>query len=165
MTITLRVEAPALTLRPWHADDVEALVEIYRDPAVRRWTGLPFGTAEDAHQWLAVQHRGWATGERLSFAVVEDHRVAGYVVLKRPGAEVGYWTAAHARGRGIAPAALDALTTWAVDTFSLDRIDLLHQVDNTASCRVAEKAGYPLHRILPAHPPDYPLDGHLHTRG
>lgn len=40
----------------------------------------------------------------------------------------------------------------------------MHQVDNPASCRVAEKAGYRLDRVLPAVPP-FPLDGHLHVRG
>lgn len=181
MTITLRVDATpstcALTLRPWQIDDTAALIEAYRDPGLRRWTSLQFGNDEDARRWLDVQRRGWETGERLSFAVHEDRtgalRLAGYTALKRPdarggSAEVAYWTAAPARGRSVAPRAVEALTAWAFDTFApdgLDRIDLLHQVDNTASCRVADKAGYQLDRILPAHPPAYPNDGHLHTRG
>ncbi|MFJ8476659.1 hypothetical protein [Kitasatospora sp. NPDC094011] len=55
---------------------------------------------------------------------------------------------------------------WAFDAFAEDgllRLDLLHEGDNDASCRVAEKSGYPFARILPAFPP-YPLDGHLHSR-
>lgn len=170
MTITLRVDATpstnALTLRPWHTDDADSLIELYRDPTLQRWTSLPVDNADDAQRWLAAQHHGWQTGERLSFAVHEDRTgVAGYVALKRSGGstEVAYWTAAHARGRGIAPRALKALTTWAFTTFTPVRIDLLHQIDNTASCRVAQKAGYQLHQILPAHPPAYPNNGHLHT--
>jgi RimJ/RimL family protein N-acetyltransferase len=98
--------------------------------------------------------------------------LVGHVVLKRPApgspsAEVGYWTAAHARGRGVAPRALQALTDWAFTAFAddgLERLELLHQVDNTASCRVAQKCRYELSALLPAAPPDFPLDGHLHTR-
>ncbi len=119
-------------------------------------------------------------GDRYGLAVLEapagggdgDGRLVGGVVLKgaapgAPAAEVGYWTAAHARGRTVAPRALEALTGWAFATFGpcgLERLDLLHQVDNPASCRVAEKSGYALDRILPGSPPEYPLDGHLHSR-
>ncbi|MDQ0786609.1 GNAT family N-acetyltransferase [Streptomyces sp. B3I8] len=182
MTVTLRVgatpSASALVLRPWDDVDVEPLVEAYRDPALRRWSSHPVESVEGAAAWLESQRRGWETGERLSFAVVEDRsgvdggRLVGHVVLKRGGssgrasAEVGYWTAAHARGRGVAPRALEALTGWAFDVFAgegLKRLDLLHQVDNLASCRVAEKAGYGFHRVLPAQPP-FPSDGHLHRR-
>ncbi|MCX4967183.1 GNAT family N-acetyltransferase [Streptomyces sp. NBC_00654] len=181
MTVTLQVDATpsasALFLRPWNDRDAGPLVAAYRDPTLRRWTRLPVESIEDAAEWLALQRRGWETGERLSFAVYEDHsstgegRLAGNVVMKRTGpsqesAEVGYWTAAHARGRGVAPRALESLTRWAFGVFmveGLERLDLLHQVDNLASCRVAEKARYEFHQVLPARPP-FPRDGHLHIR-
>jgi len=182
MNVTLLVDATpsasGLLLRPWEDDDLEPLVEAYRDATLRRWSSHPVENAEGAVTWLESQRRGWETGERLSFAVVEDRsgadggRLVGHVVLKRGGssgrasAEVGYWTAARARGRGVAPRALEALTGWAFDVFTgegLERLDLLHQVDNLASCRVAEKAGYGFHRVLPAQPP-FPGDGHLHVR-
>jgi RimJ/RimL family protein N-acetyltransferase len=96
----------------------------------------------------------------------------GHVVLKRsapgdPSAEVGYWTAARARGRGVAPRAVGALTDWAFAVFAgegLVRLELRHQVDNAASCRVAEKCRYELGAVLPAAPPAFPLDGHVHLR-
>ncbi|MFD0372246.1 GNAT family N-acetyltransferase [Streptomyces sp. NPDC059071] len=170
--------APALVLRPWGTEDVAALVDVCRDPALRRWTSLAVENEADATRWVRDQERGRAAGDRFGFAVLEvppgaDHgRLAGGVVLKgaTPGAssaEVGYWTAAHARGRGVAPRALEVLTGWAFGTFGaggLGRLDLLHQVDNLASCRVAEKSRYAFDRVLPASPPDFPLDGHLHTR-
>lgn len=181
MTVELRVDpaasAAGLLLRPWRDEDVEPLIEVYRDPVLRRWTSLPVESTEDALRWLAVQKDGWESRTRLSFAVLEDQRDAvesrlvGNVVLKRTdpsggSAEVGYWTAAHARGRGVAVRALEALTVWALDAFAvegLDRLELLHQVDNHASCRVAEKARYQFERVLPARPP-FPKDGHLHAR-
>jgi RimJ/RimL family protein N-acetyltransferase len=181
MNVTLRVDATpsasALFLRPWDDGDVEPLVEAFRDPTLRRWTTLPVESVEDAAARLELHRRGWESGERLSFAVLEgrcgtgEGRLAGEVVLKRTGAgresaEVGYWTAAHARGRGVAPRALEALTGWAFDVFAaegLKRLDLLHQVDNLASCRVAEKARYGFHQVLSARPP-FPEDGHLHIR-
>jgi hypothetical protein len=86
------------------------------------------------------------------------------VVLKevasgKPSAEVGYWTAAQARGRGVAPRAVEALTGWAFDApgaDGLEQLELLHQVDNPTSCRVAHKSGYDLDTVLPAAPPSFP---------
>lgn len=81
MNVTLQVDstpsASALFLRPWNDGDVEPLVEAYRDPTLRRWTGLPLESIEDAVEWLELQRRGWATGKRLSFAVHEDHSGTG----------------------------------------------------------------------------------------
>lgn len=64
-------------------------------------------------------------------------------------------TAAHARGRGVASRALEALTNWAFDAFEadgLERLELLHQVDNLTSCRVAQKSRYDSKRWAPAGP-------------
>lgn len=179
MTVVLRVDAtpsaPRLLLRPWRDDDLASLVEAYRDPVLRRWTSLSVEGRQDARRWLDAQRAGWERGDRLSFAVREEQagavegRLVANVVLKRPdpasgAAEVGYWTVADARGQGVAPRALEVLTGWVFDTIAgLDRLDLLHQVDNAASCRVAEKARYAFVRVLPARPP-FPNDGHLHVR-
>ncbi|MDJ0385278.1 GNAT family N-acetyltransferase [Streptomyces sp. G-G2] len=170
--------APALVLRPWLMEDVSALVVACRDPALRHWTSTVVESDADAVRWVRAQQRGWAAGDQFGFALLERHpdaaqgHLVGHVVLKdvapgKPSAEVGYWTAAHGRGRGVAPRALDVLTGWAFDTFvadGLERLDLLHQVDNLASCRVAQKSRYDVDRVLPAAPPAFPLDGHLHTR-
>lgn len=177
LTAAPTATAPALALRPWQAADVAALVEIHRDPVLRRW-GSWLESEEEGLRWVRDQEQGWAAGERLGFAVLEaapgvaQERLVGSVVLKElsPGkasAEVGYWTSASARGQGVAPRALEAVTVWSLDAFrtqGLERLELLHQVDNPASCRVAEKAGYGFEGILPAAPPAFPLDGHLHVR-
>jgi RimJ/RimL family protein N-acetyltransferase len=178
LTAAATPAAPALRLRPWCEDDVPTLVAAFRDPALRRWGAPPMADEADGLRWVRAQQEGWAKGERFAFAVVAavpgggTAQVVGNVMLKdvapgKPSAEVGYWTAAAATGRGIAPRALGAVTTWAFDAFrahGLERIELLHQVDNPASCRVAEKSGYLHERTLPAFPPTYPLDGHVHVR-
>jgi len=160
-----------LTLRAWRDDDAAALMAATTgDPLLRRWTKVRAADPVAAQQWLQVQHTGRRLGTRYSFAVVDERAtLVGNVALKRPDpaaevAEVGYWTAAYARGRGIAPRALGSLTRWAFATFpGLLRLDLLHQVDNTGSCRVAEKSGYAYARTLTAERP-YPQQGHLHLR-
>ncbi|WP_086667988.1 GNAT family N-acetyltransferase [Lentzea kentuckyensis] len=177
MTITLSVpqteSAAALRLRPWRPDDLPALLAAHRDPELRRWLATSLADETDARQWLHAQDAGWASTTRFSFAVVaeeDDTSPIGHVVVK-PGtagvAEVGYWTAAAVRGQGIAARALDTVSRWALgeqDLVRLTRLDLLHAKDNRASCRVAEKCGFPLHDLLPAAPPAFPNSGHRHVR-
>ncbi|AXO34486.1 GNAT family N-acetyltransferase [Micromonospora sp. B006] len=163
--------APGLLLRPWRDGDVDALIEAYRDPVLRAWTSYPVTGPAEARAFLRRSRQGWAAADRFSFAVLEGERLVACVVLKgvrpgRPAAEVGYWTAAPARGRGVAPRAVEAVTGWAFARFAatgLTHLELLHQVDNPASCRVAEKSGYAFAEVLPARPP-YPRDGHRHVR-
>ncbi|MCI3273836.1 GNAT family N-acetyltransferase [Streptomyces cylindrosporus] len=178
LTAAATPSAPALVLRPWTPADAAALVALDWDDALRRWTTATTDDEASATRWIGIQQEGWEAGHRFAFAVVEspsgdtEGRLAGHMVLKivTPGiasAEVGYWTAAHARGRGVAPRALEALTEWAFTAFpgeELTRLELLHQEDNTASCRVAEKTRYALASILPASPPAHPHAGHVHVR-
>jgi RimJ/RimL family protein N-acetyltransferase len=136
----------------------------------------------EAARWLASQDLGWRNGDRLCFAVLEADDVGGCVLAgnvglknreetgrigERETAEIGYWTAMAARGRGVAPAAVKAVTDWVFAAFagaSLRRIMLVHDVDNPASCRVAEKAGYPFREFSPAKTPHWFTDGHIHVR-
>ncbi|MGC4941908.1 GNAT family N-acetyltransferase [Kribbella sp. DT2] len=169
LTAPATATGAALTLRPWRLDDLAALIEAHQDPALHRWTRSGPRQESDGEEWFKTQQENWASGKRLAFAVLEAGKLLGSVVLKevapgKPTAEVGYWTAAAARGRGVAPRALESLTQWAFRSVGIEAIDLIHQVDNPGSCRVAEKTGYPLDSTLPALPPEYPLAGHLHRR-
>ena len=183
----MRLPDPAdgLTLRRWNNDDAAALIAAAGDPALHRWTRVRAGDDAEARRWLDAQHTGWAGGSRYSFAVLDDgRRLLANVALKRVStagrrhgtrarrvrrdpaervAEVGYWTAGYARGQGVAPRAVRVLSMWAFATFpALDRLNLLHHIDNTASCRVAVKAGYPLDAVVTRTEPDL-QQGHLHS--
>jgi RimJ/RimL family protein N-acetyltransferase len=193
MTVVLETAADGdgspLRARPWRAADMpDLLAAMAREyptrglwshpevdvPGPQTWTG-PRNDAEAA-LWLSGQDRGWVSGDWLTFAVLDVslNRAVGHVSLKnRDGGrigigergEIGYWTAAGARGRGIAPAAVRAVTAWAFSSFGaerLPRIMLVHDVDNPASCRVAAKSGYPLRELSPANPPHWFAEGHIH---
>lgn len=143
--------ATTLRLRPWEAADAVPLIEAYRDPELLRWTHFHVDGPAAADEWLAYQRRGWAAGERFSLVVEEVGETGavfvGNVALKTARlaqgvSEVGYWTAPWARGRGVASAAVIALSRWAFATFELERLELRHQLDNEASCRVAVRAGF-----------------------
>src|ERR1700727_3892014 len=163
----------------WSRPD-ERPVRTARPGRAERRAGL--ADERDAARWLASQDRGWRDGDRLSFAVLEADDAGGCVLAgnvglknreetgrigERESVEIGYWTVVPARGRGIAPAAVRAVTGWVFDAFagaSLRQIMLVHDVGNPASCRAAEKAGYPSRKLSPAKPPHWFTDGHIHMR-
>jgi RimJ/RimL family protein N-acetyltransferase len=187
-------DRPALLARPWLPEDMPDVLAAMalEDPEGDPWKGGPWTHpgvrvsgphgrtrprgGEEAALWLSGQERGWRDGDFLAFAVVDasQGRGVGQVALwNRDGGqvgvgesgEIGYWIAADARGRGIAPAVVRAVTHWAFTSFGADRLPrimLVHDVDNLASCRVAAKSGYPFRELSPANPPYWFTDGHIH---
>jgi RimJ/RimL family protein N-acetyltransferase len=165
---------------------VAAVAAALGDPEVIRWTptrqGVPasrFDPVAEAREWLERRALTWADGTAYGFAVLAGDapgaRPVAHVAVRdlgpgRTEGEVGYWTLPGARGRGVAPRALEALTGWVLgprgpaSAAAVLRITLRHQADNTASCRVAEKCGYALDGILPPLPPMFPGEGHRHVR-
>ena len=120
-----------------------------QDPAIQRWTLVPSPyRREHAVAWLASAPRSARTGEAVTLlAFGEDGRLAGSFSLleidhERGYAEMGYWVAAEARGRGVATRATRMLHTWATETLGLRRVEILTHVDNRPSRCVAERLRY-----------------------
>ncbi|WP_346536351.1 GNAT family N-acetyltransferase [Micromonospora sp. DPT] len=138
-----------LRLRPMEERDLDAIVESCRDPDTVRWTTVPHPyRREHAEGFLRdFADAAWARGTGAYYAVADaDDRYVASVDL-RIGTDplvgnVGFMTAPHARGRGYMPAAVGALAAWGFTTLGLARIEWLALVGNTASRRVAEKAGF-----------------------
>jgi RimJ/RimL family protein N-acetyltransferase len=174
--MTLTVEPTAtdqtLTLRPWQDSDIPAIVAVFRDEAMRRWV-RSIDDEDEARAWLARQETGWTDGTRLSWAVEKEGTVVGYFAVKAANPPetratgVGYWTAAEARGKGIASRCVQTATEWLFggqDIMPADEIELLHTIGNEGSCRVAQKCGYVLESVLAPMPPKFPHEGHRHLR-
>jgi RimJ/RimL family protein N-acetyltransferase len=175
MTLTVEpaATAPALTLRPWQDRDIPAIVAAFRDEAMHRWLVNSIDDEDEARAWLARIEAGWADGTRLNWAVEQEGTVVGCFAIKAASppetlaTSVGYWTAAEARGRGIASRCVQAATEWLFsgqDIMPAEEIELLHTVGNEGSCRVAEKCGYVLESVLAPRPPKFPSEGHRHMR-
>ncbi len=141
------LDAGPVRLRPWREDDADAALAAMLDPDTRLWNAGWVKTREDAVYWLE-RRREWG-GDHASWAV-QDSSASGLlgsvsvhsIDRNANDAEIGYWTAPAARGRGVAAAAVDAACRWAFAALPVDRIELCHAVENTASGRVAEKAGF-----------------------
>ena len=129
---------------PWSLDDAPAVMDAYQDEAIQRWHVMRADSLAETQEWIAGWQGGWAAetdaiGQRLT-------RIAARCRSGRseaPGvsdgtADVAYWTVPAARGRGVAPRAVNAMASWVFEA-RFHRLDLEHAGANTASCRVAEK--------------------------
>ena len=163
--------ADGLLLRPWRPADAPAFLSAYDDPTIRHWHTRWPRSEDDVHEWLESFHRGWTAEIRASWAVTRDgDEVLGRMALSSMNLDDGiggcaYWVLPAARGMGVAPRALKALSAWAFDA-GFHRLYLDHSTRNDASCRVAEKAGFRLEgtqRSQAVHS-DGRHDMHLHAR-
>jgi len=138
-----------LVLRPWRPADAHAVFAACQDPELQRWTRVPVPYRhEDAVHYVGqLSPQAWAAGTAAHFAVLDAvtgdlQGSVSLMDLAEGGAEVGYWTAVEARGRGRTTEAVRAVCAWGVGALGLQRITWLAHVGNTASRRVAEKAGF-----------------------
>jgi RimJ/RimL family protein N-acetyltransferase len=138
--------AGRLLLRPWRTDDAPTVWAVLQDPEIRLWNGAGSASFEDVRAMLA-RRMDWSGGEHASWAVCAGGELAGSVSLHsidpaQGDAEIGYWTAPSFRGQGVAVAVVVAVWRWAFAALPVDRIELLHAVENTGSARVAARAGF-----------------------
>ncbi|PPF53302.1 GNAT family N-acetyltransferase [Clavibacter michiganensis] len=146
--VTLRT--PRLTLRPPALDHVDAIHAACQDPAIQRYVPVPVPYArEDAVTYVAdFCAAGWASGDRLTWAVLEGGDLVGTVGLHAiadGAAEIGFWLAPGARGRGIMHEAAAAVVGHGFDTGSglgLVRIGWRAYAGNTGSAAVARALGF-----------------------
>jgi RimJ/RimL family protein N-acetyltransferase len=147
-----------IVLRRWRESDADAVVEAFNDPVTRHWFGeLPDPYTRDvAIKYIATREGAHASARGIHWAAaVDDHApAAGSFSLTAPGdspirhsAEVGYWVAPTARGRGVATEAVrlmvrHAFVATADGGLGLRRLLLAHANGNEASRMVAVRNGF-----------------------
>jgi len=145
------IRTPRLTLRPYRADDFDALYDIQSRPEVTRY--LLFGARNRDEVRKSLRERAAATelddeGGTLILAVVlpETGGVIGDVVLfwrsreHRLG-EIGYIFHPDYGGQGYATEAAQVMLRLGFDELGLHRIIGRVDARNTASARVLERLG------------------------
>ncbi len=144
-----------LGLRQWRPGDAAAVTASCQDPEIPRWTVVPRSyTERDAREWLAGRDAEREAGRELSLAVTgADDTVLGSIALSGfewadAKAEIGYWVAREARGRGLGVRATRLLSRWGLATLGLERIELLANPGNVASQRLARSAGFTREGLL-----------------
>lgn len=140
-----------VTLRRWRSADAADVALACDDPLTARWLPLPspYTLADGAAFVDQLTAANWAGGRAAELAVTDagTGELLGAAGLSLPQhasgvAAVGYWTAPWTRGRGVAGRAAVLLAEWGLAELGLARIELLADVDNPASHRVADKGGF-----------------------
>lgn len=147
-TPTLRTAR--LLLRPFSAEDSEAIFAIFSNPRVMRyWDGPAWTSLAQAERFVAGCKRmeDEGTGARVAVVRTADGRLLGQcgVFSWNPtyrSAETGYCLDDAAWGQGFATEAVGALLQWAFDTMDLNRVQAALDTRNPASARVLEKLGF-----------------------
>lgn len=146
------IETERLLLRGWREEDIEPYARICADPEVMRFIGSGATlTREQSEEQISrfVQHweeHGfglWAAEEKVSGALVgfiglahlEDWTEGGHE------SEVGWRLNRSFWGRGLATEGAKASVRYGFEMLGLETIISIIQPENTASRRVAEKAG------------------------
>jgi [ribosomal protein S5]-alanine N-acetyltransferase len=150
----MRLPLGVCDVRSWRPGDAASLVEHANNRKI--WLNLrdrfphPY-TARDARAFLKSV---LAARPETNFAIDVDGAAVGGIAfhvqsdVERIGAELGYWLGEKFWGRGIATAAVRAVTEHALATHALHRVFALPFAHNRASARVLEKAGFTLEGVL-----------------
>ncbi len=142
-----QLETARLFVRPFEDEDVDALVDLFADPDVRRYVddGRALSRA-DAALWVRNSRRnlrlhGYGTG-----AVVErpSGRLIGWAGMARPdegGEELIYGLARPFWNRGLGRELLAALVDFATER-GIDPLRATVHPDNKASIALLERQGF-----------------------
>jgi RimJ/RimL family protein N-acetyltransferase len=143
-----------LCLRAHRADDHAALAATWADPAVYRFLSGKPTSSPDAWMrllrypglWSLLGYGYWAVEEKASGQLIGD---IGYADFRRgmtPSLdgmpELGWVLASQAHGKGYASEALVAVQAWGDAHFGAHRSCCIIDPQNTASIRLAAKAGF-----------------------
>jgi RimJ/RimL family protein N-acetyltransferase len=144
------IRSARLELREYGAGDAGLVRGLLAAGTVE---ALPPGAPSDPTDvapWLADgvhRLRREGTGVHLMMLDRAADRIVGSIGLFHAdwevrSAEIGYGVRADERGKGYASEALAAVARWALTAGGIQRAWLTANMDNVASVRVAEKAGF-----------------------
>ena len=144
----MRIDVGQWQVRSYRAGDAAPLARYANNSNVSRNLRDTFPhpyTLSDADEWIAFAAQ---QSPETNFAIASATEVIGGIGLTlqqdvhRRSAEIGYWLGEPFWGRGIAAAALAAVSEHGFAEHDLVRLYACVYEGNPASARVLEKAGY-----------------------
>jgi len=147
---------------PCYADEVYNAVIANRDHIARwmPWLSESY-SLESSRQYAADSLRAFAERKSMTVTLLENGRVVGSGGwtdwkqvkmfdgrLEFASADIGYWLAVDAQGRGLMTRAVRALTTLGFETYGLHRLTIRAEEANVRSWSVAERLGYKLEGVM-----------------
>ena len=158
MSFEIRVDE-SLVLRLIQTEHAPELVSVVQANVehVGRW--LPWCTAgydePGCVAWIESWQEAYRKGRQLPLSIVENGRIVGGTgfmpinIEDNPAwgmtsavADIGYWLAKDALGRGVVTRSVEALVGYGFQGRKLDRITIRAEPENIRSCAVAERLGF-----------------------
>ena len=155
------IETERLILRtPKLGDEKPLNLAINRSlPELQRW--MPWATDPSMQPTIQFVKNGissWASGEANDFPMVIVHKETKQIIgasgfndrskPEIPMFEIGYWLETAWTKQGYATEVVGSLTDFAFKSFNAARVQIITQVGNETSRRVAEKCGFILEATL-----------------
>ncbi len=137
-------------IRKWALSDAKDLATALSDKKVQEnlRDGLPYPyTEQDGEEYISSMLSA-NKNDTFAFAITVDGKVIGSISAFRQGnihrqtAELGYYIAKEYWGRGVMTEAVKQFCDYVFAHTDIIRIFAEPFADNTASCRVLEKAGF-----------------------
>lgn len=141
-----------ITLRPYRDEDADLLFEAARESIPEMTPWMPWChrdySTKESRDWIKDCFKNWDQGIAYNFAITdaETGRYLGGCGLgdfhrDQSIANLGYWVRTSATKQGVATATTLLLADFGINELNLKRIEIVVDVDNKASQRVAEKSG------------------------
>jgi RimJ/RimL family protein N-acetyltransferase len=151
--------ASGIVLRRADATDIPWITAACRERELSRHApAIPYPYSEsDARAFVRRAAQEWGQGSGATFVIAQAPGGEGlgavtlHLFPDDPGlAGIGYWLRQEARGHGAATTAVRLVSRWALESLGIKRLSLETAPENTASQRVAERAGYTREGLLRA---------------
>lgn len=157
--ITMQATDGVILLRPYTMNDVDSLYDAAIESREQLAPWLPWChgnyAREESETWVRAQIENW--GKELDWGFAICNLKNGYYLGgcgindirtdKRAG-NLGYWVRSSENNKGIATRTAKLLGRVGIEELKIIRVEIVVAAENTASQRVAEKAGATREGIL-----------------
>jgi RimJ/RimL family protein N-acetyltransferase len=149
------LETERLILREFKPEDTDALFQVLGDPVAMQYYPAPFPRSE-VEEWI-LRNRAryndvgfglWAMLLKGSGELIGDCGCYAREIHGNVECELGWHVRRDLWGRGYATEAARHCVEFAFVKLGVERIIALVRPENTASCRVAEKNGMTVDRVI-----------------
>jgi len=148
------LETGRLRMRRHEVSDFEPMLEMWTNPHVTRFIGGKPSSRPDTWarllryigHWTALDYGYWAVEDKVSSRYLGEIGFADFKREVQPSfdgiPEIGWAMAPWAHGQGYATEGVKAALEWGRRRFEGTRVVCMINSDNTASIKVAKKAGF-----------------------
>jgi [ribosomal protein S5]-alanine N-acetyltransferase len=143
-----------LLLRPYREEDTAAFYQLIQENKARLAPAFPgrirlTHNLEECRRLLLQFKSDWLLGQVYAFGIWEkaSKDYIGEISLKNfdrtvPKAEIGYYLALQAEGKGYGSQMLGCLVKFAFEDLNLNKVFLRAAIDNPRSYALAERCGF-----------------------